>query len=664
VAGGWDPDLALDSNGHPHIAFMATDLFVTAWEVRYSSWDGAAWVTETLAFTDPLNPALALDLAGDPHILSTGDGIFEGGQVASRDGGVWAYHDLPYSNGGALAVDALGSPQIAYQGGNVISNTIYQDDLHYRSWAPAWQAEPVAASGFELSLAVDLYGQPVVSYWNGAAMRLAHWARQWLYPLDLPGARHNALGLTFDGLDSIAHLAYQRTATGNVEYAVWGGGPVVTQTIANAGGVGATAIDLAFDPFGSPIVGYWDASALAIKLAERAGAGWQVHTNDAAPALDGDSGTQSLALGHTPAGADLCCRSYIAYYGHTTEGGMLRVATWDGAAWTDALVDGGAGVGTGYYASLGVDYTSGEPAVAYYDVVNHAVKYAARSGATWQTEVVTTTPGSVYDLSLDLGAVSIEYPRIAFSTWPSNTVFLASKPSPTSTWQIEQVVGPGPAQLREVVLDTRDRDRILYAGSASDQVVYLFRTATLPFPLYYNPLQPCTEEPEFPSTAEAGHGPAAGGSAHGAAAAPGAVPDLDTLRGLRDLFATDPDGQAYIDLYYAHAAETGAIGLADPDLLWDAYLTLQNFLPGFASLVAGHGDEVVITQAMVDQANGIAGQLMAAGSPALDSAIAQEQAAFDGLQDFVGLTFSEASALLGVPAPVALDAVYLPLLQH
>jgi hypothetical protein len=173
-------------------------------------------------------------------------------------------------------------------------------------------------------------------------------------------------------------------------------------------------------------------------------------------------------------------------------------------------------------------------------------------------------------------------------------------------------------------------------------------------------LRPCTELDFIPPLVSGRALRGAPESRAGTGPAAEAAPDLDILRGLRDLFATDPDGLRYVDLYYQHAAETGAIGLADPGLLWFAYLTLQDFLPGFEKVVAGHGDQVAITQAMVDQANHLADRLVAAGSPALGAAIDQERAAYDGLQDFVGLTFSEATELIGVPAPAALHALYLP----
>jgi len=163
-----------------------------------------------------------------------------------------------------------------------------------------------------------------------------------------------------------------------------------------------------------------------------------------------------------------------------------------------------------------------------------------------------------------------------------------------------------------------------------------------------------------PAPDDAAYGPALARvqalvSAHGSAAA-AQLDDLDTLRALRDLFALSPGGQHYISLYYTQAAETGMIGIANPALAWDTYRTLQNFLPGAQALLAGQGDQVTITPEMVDQANDIFDRLSAAGTPALQAAIASERAKYNHLQAFAGKSFAEAAALIGV----ASYRVYLP----
>ena len=80
---------------------------------------------------------------------------------------------------------------------------------------------------------------------------------------------------------------------------------------------------------------------------------------------------------------------------------------------------------------------------------------------------------------------------------------------------------------------------------------------------------------------------------------------LAVFGSLTALFAATTAGQRYVDLYAQHGAEMGRLGLDDPQLLWDAYGTLQNFLPGLEALVTGSGEDVVVTQARLDDAQSI-----------------------------------------------------------
>ncbi len=175
--------------------------------------------------------------------------------------------------------------------------------------------------------------------------------------------------------------------------------------------------------------------------------------------------------------------------------------------------------------------------------------------------------------------------------------------------------------------------------------------------VYYNPLQPCIE----PQSSAANVGRAL---AQVRALRPSELPQLDdltTLRALRDLFTLSPAGQRYINMYYQYAPETGGLALANPALLRDGYRTLQNFLPGFKSLAAGNGNDIVITQPMVGEVNNIADRLVAVGSRSLRSAINQERANYSNLQVFVGKTFNQAASTLGITTT---SRIYLPLIER
>jgi hypothetical protein len=216
------------------------------------------------------------------------------------------------------------------------------------------------------------------------------------------------------------------------------------------------------------------------------------------------------------------------------------------------------------------------------------------------------------------------------------------------------------------------RPHLAFAQGASG-LHYAFSSATLdvtpprpnapPDPTggEYNPLDPCPEDSSQGSSSLDGTRQVAAQLSrvanHG-----NPLDDLGIFEGMTGLFSATPAGQSYIELYRQHGAEMGRTGLGDPQLLWDAYGTLQNFMPGLEALVTGHGDEMVVTQEMVDDALSIWTRLASSGSPALSAAINAELVQYNNLQDFVGMTFDGWAEAIGVNPPP--ESVYLPLLRR
>jgi hypothetical protein len=116
----------------------------------------------------------------------------------------------------------------------------------------------------------------------------------------------------------------------------------------------------------------------------------------------------------------------------------------------------------------------------------------------------------------------------------------------------------------------------------------------------------------------------------------------DLLYRIRDeLLDETSAGQHYIDVYYTHSAEIAGLMLTDPELDDMGLATLDLFVAGLEALLDGHGDTVTITADQVTQAQAFLDALSAAGSPALQQAIAEERARRPLVQ-MVGMTFDEA----------------------
>ncbi|MGB5057741.1 MAG: hypothetical protein WBO48_03580 [Candidatus Promineifilaceae bacterium] len=133
------------------------------------------------------------------------------------------------------------------------------------------------------------------------------------------------------------------------------------------------------------------------------------------------------------------------------------------------------------------------------------------------------------------------------------------------------------------------------------------------------------------------------------------IPNLALYYHVRDEILTTPIGHAYTDLYYAHSDEMTDLVFAD-DNLWNLALDgLAQWEANFTALVAGDGDTDVITAPQMQAVDDFLNALSAAGSPALQQAIAAERAKLPPFDSFVGLTMEQArGSVVGY-------GVYLPM---
>ena len=100
-------------------------------------------------------------------------------------------------------------------------------------------------------------------------------------------------------------------------------------------------------------------------------------------------------------------------------------------------------------------------------------------------------------------------------------------------------------------------------------------------------------------------------------------------------------GRRYVDLYYTHSTEIARLLLADRQLDAQGLTTLDLFVPLLQAPLDGRGDSVTITAEQVKQVELFLDALSAAGSPALQQAIAGERARRP-LAPLAGMTFAQA----------------------
>jgi hypothetical protein len=174
--------LALDANENPCISYSVSQGIYSEQKgyenfefLKYSSWNGSVWSTQTVSQWEYQNAesSLVLDQLGHPHICYLND---KGAQYASWNGSKWSNQVIAEKSTKtpSLTLDSNGNPHISY---SVVTETIetmignlYISDLMYAVWTgPSWNISKVASAGYygESSLALDSKGNPCILYLYG-----------------------------------------------------------------------------------------------------------------------------------------------------------------------------------------------------------------------------------------------------------------------------------------------------------------------------------------------------------------------------------------------------------------------------------------------------------------------------------------------------------------
>jgi hypothetical protein len=176
----WSPSLALDSEGHPSIAYS----FFNSTEegLGFTSLAGSAWSNQLVCCSFVDDPALVFDRSGFPRVAFTYDRVLE--YVARNgtgwSGSAWLQDDVQSVS---LAIDARGGPHIGYFGYRDQSEFLglsyaHQDD---GTWTIE-EVDPDASPG--ATIAVDSGGAPHVAYLAAGGLKYATRLRLGLWEIE------------------------------------------------------------------------------------------------------------------------------------------------------------------------------------------------------------------------------------------------------------------------------------------------------------------------------------------------------------------------------------------------------------------------------------------------------------------------------------------------
>ena len=207
---------------------------------------------------------------------------------------------------------------------------------------------------------------------------------------------------------------------------------------------------LALDAAGRPHVvyrGHDGAYRYSLKYAVFDGAAWQIAVVD-----------DEMATGWYPSLAlDSREEPHVAYH-HPN--GKLMYAHFYSASWHNQTVDSGADVGE--HPALAVD-SANRPHIAYVDRSADSIKYARRSGATWQMSTVVAMPGATQTIMLDMALDSAERPHICYYDELADALKHAAYDG--AAWHIATVAGGITSyngQTCSIAIDGDDHPHISY----------------------------------------------------------------------------------------------------------------------------------------------------------------------------------------------------------
>jgi hypothetical protein len=270
---GYGNNLALDSNGYPHISYV--DLISRT--IKYAHLNGRQWKTETIDNGSRLS--LALDHDGNPQITYyyPDNGMLK---HARWNGVAWdiaIVQDDVWVWGLDMALDDQACPHIIYRTVEEVWNDLYLS-LHYARWdGQDWQFESLGTTiapndggdaSASISVALDSQGYPHFAHFN-----LTNWAG-WLLYYHRTGNGWYAQDFEYDstkgeapsleiGSDDNPHIAfadnYWNHSGRELKYIWLTGGRWKLELVGNTGELNRS-VSLALNKNDNPLISYWASS--------------------------------------------------------------------------------------------------------------------------------------------------------------------------------------------------------------------------------------------------------------------------------------------------------------------------------------------------------------------------------------------------------------------
>jgi hypothetical protein len=468
MVGAWAA-IALDGNDYPHISYFNYD----TWYLRYAHWDGSDWISETVDIYGGWDSYIALDSNDRPHIayrVVVGSGTAL--KYAHWSGSAWQIDTIQdpissiSSRNTTLAIDGDDQPHISYS----VSDSGDDPDYVYHAYLDGgnWTTETVATAECidGNAIALNSAGNPRIIYHaiDGDTWRLdyARWdSGQWQNEtLTISDNSITALSLALDGSD-VPHASYYLNADDSMHYA-HRDGTWQFETVESGLRLEREISSLVLDDAGQPHLLYL-LDNTTLKYAHQEGAAWQPET----VTQGGDPGRYNTMI------LDQEERPHIVY---SDRGRMaLWYAAWDGSAWQTRAVDQGEWDYAFDYAGLALD-GDGHPHVAYNkdDVLwGNELYYGRWDGATWQIQKLLSKDIGSASNAAALVLDSAGRPHIVHGVWSG----IAHTYWDGAAWQSETVDAQAEfsSSRLSLTIDGADKLHLAYWDMTNEALKYAYQ---------------------------------------------------------------------------------------------------------------------------------------------------------------------------------------------
>jgi fibronectin type 3 domain-containing protein len=450
---GWDNSIAIDSFDRPHIAYFDE----TNDKLKYASWTGTQWINETVDYVFSVGGycSLALDSNDYPHI-SYDDEQNDDLRYAFWNGSTWIRQTVDPVGLGAhytsIALDSNDYPHICY-------NEWEDDELRYAHWnGTTWNITIVDSLNNPAafcSIALDTNDRPHISYASDGNLNYTWWdGNSWNFDTVFTSGTASTTYITLDSGDN-PHIAFHDSDY--LRYA-WYTGSWNFDIIEAL----SYAACLVLDSADKPHMSFCNALTRDLKYGSKTGASWNIQTLDSY----GDVGRfTSIAL-------DSSENPHIAYFNNTIYPGDLKYANWTGSKWNIMNVDFG-NLDVGEYISLALD-SNYIPHVAYKRRRSSYLRYANKTGGTWNWDIAANIGGAYTSIVMD----GDDLPHISYMRNHSFTLRYVHWNG--SEWNIQEVDGSNNVgKFSSIALNESDYPRIAYYDEWNSNLKYAEWTGSI-----------------------------------------------------------------------------------------------------------------------------------------------------------------------------------------